>query len=117
MLESIGIKSQGNEQNSAKSGEMMKNIDTNLLSMPLPLAPQLNTQHPLLKLGQAIDWRYFEREFNKLSTAESGRPSLPTRLLVGLHYLKALYNESDESVVAKWIENPYWQFFCGEQYF
>lgn len=96
---------------------MMKNTDTNPTSTPLPLAPQLNAQHPLLKRAQAIDWSYFEREFNKLSTAESGRPALPTRLLVGLHYLKALYNESDESVVAKWVENPYWQFFCGEQYF
>ncbi len=35
--------------------------------------------------------------------------------MVGLHYLKALYNESDESVVAKWVENPYWQYFCGEE--
>jgi len=114
MRESVGIKSQGSDQNLAKSGEMMKNTDTN---PPLPLAPQLNPQHPLLKLAQAIDWSYFEGEFSKLSTSEAGRPPLPTRLLVGLHYLKALYNESDESVVAKWVENPYWQFFCGEQYF
>jgi len=33
---------------------------------------------------------------------------------VGLHFLKAMYNESDESVVYKWVENPYWQNFCGE---
>jgi hypothetical protein len=38
-------------------------------------------------------------------------------LLVGLHYLKALHDESDESVVAKWVENPYWQYFCGEETF
>ena len=37
--------------------------------------------------------------------------------MVGLHYLKALYDESDESVVAKWVENPYWQYFCGEMVF
>ncbi len=117
MLERVSIKLQGNDQNLAKSGEMMKNTDANPANTPLPLAPQLNAQHPLLKLAQAIDWSYFEREFSNLSTAEPGRPSLPARLLVGLHYLKALYNESDESVVAKWIENPYWQFFCGEQYF
>ena len=114
MLKSVGIKSQGTDQDLAKSGEMMKNTDTN---PPLPLAPQLNPQHPLLKLAQAIDWSYFDSEFSKLSQAEPGRPPLPTRLLVGLHYLKALYNESDESVVGKWVENPYWQFFCGEQYF
>jgi transposase, IS5 family len=114
MLESAGIKSQGSDQNLAKSGEMMKTTNPN---PPLPLAPQLNPQHPLLQLAQAIDWSYFEGQFSKLSTSEAGRPPLPTRLLVGLHYLKALYNESDESVVSKWVENPYWQFFCGERYF
>lgn len=70
-----------------------------------------------MQLAQAIAWSYFDNQFGKLSPAESGRPPLPPRLLVGLHYLKSLYNESDESTVAKWVENPYWQFFCGEQYF
>jgi IS5 family transposase len=37
--------------------------------------------------------------------------------MVGLHYLKYLYNVSDEVVVASWVENPYWQHFCGEEYF
>ncbi len=49
--------------------------------------------------------------------ASGGRPPLPTRLMVGLHYLKSLYDESDESVVSKWVENPYCQHFCGEQVF
>jgi transposase, IS5 family len=46
-----------------------------------------------------------------------GRPALATRLVVGLHYLKYLYNVSDEVVVASWVENPYWQYFCGAEYF
>lgn len=33
---------------------------------------------------------------------------------MGLHFLKAMFSESDESVVLKWVENPYWQYFCGE---
>lgn len=37
--------------------------------------------------------------------------------MVGLHYLKAAFTESDESVVEKWVENPYWQYFCGETEF
>ena len=49
--------------------------------------------------------------------AEEGRPGIPIRLMVGLHYLKHTFNESDESVVARWVENPYWQYFCGEEYF
>ena len=39
------------------------------------------------------------------------------RLLVGLHYLKHLYDVSDERVVAGFLENPYWQYFCGEEFF
>ncbi len=33
--------------------------------------------------------------------------------MVGLQYFKNAFNESDESVVERWIENPYWQHFCG----
>jgi len=33
--------------------------------------------------------------------------------MVGLQYLKYTFNESDESVVDCWVENPYRQYFCG----
>ena len=46
-----------------------------------------------------------------------GRPGVPIRLLVGLHYLKHAFIESDESVVARFVENPYWQHFCGFEFF
>jgi transposase, IS5 family len=82
----------------------------------IPLATLVKPDHALVKLATALEWDYFEAEFGQL-TAEAGRPALPTRLLVGLHYLKAMYDESDESVVEKWSENPYWQYFCGEQVF
>jgi len=49
--------------------------------------------------------------------SEKGRPGIPIRLMVGLHYLKHAFNESDETVVSRWVENPYWQYFCGEEYF
>ena len=64
-----------------------------------------------------MDWDYFEAGFTQPSGETAGRPALPARLLVGLHYLKAMYDESDESVVEKWSENSYWQYFCGEQVF
>jgi transposase, IS5 family len=81
------------------------------------LDQQLNPQHPLFRLSRQIDWSHFECEFGPLYAEEVGRPGVPTRLLVGLHYLKQAYNESDESVVEKWIENPYWQYFCGYEFF
>ena len=36
--------------------------------------------------------------------------------MVGLLYLKHAFDESDESVVARWVENPYWQFLCDLSY-
>lgn len=81
------------------------------------LARQLNLKHPLVQLAETIEWQTFEAKFGRVAKASGGRPALPTRLMVGLHYLKALYDESDESVVSKWVENPYWQYFCGEQMF
>ena len=48
---------------------------------------------------------------------KTGRPGCPTRLMVGLHYLKYAFNESDESVLDRFLENPYWQYFCGFEYF
>jgi len=77
----------------------------------------LNTRHPLFKLAGKIDWSYFEREFGPLYCETTGRPGLPIRLLVGLHFLKHTYNQSDEGAVEQFVENPYWQYFCGFEYF
>jgi Transposase domain (DUF772) len=78
----------------------------------IPLESLLDATHPLVKLTRQIDWEQFVKQFGKLYS-EEGRPSVPMRVMVGLQYLRSLYNESDESVVAKWVENPYWQYFCG----
>src|SRR6266481_8748252 len=54
----------------------------------------LDHSHPLYVLAEAIDWEFFEREFGALYVERKGRPGLPMRLLVGLHYLKHLYDVS-----------------------
>ncbi len=35
----------------------------------------------------------------------------------GLFILKHMHNLSDEVLCQRWIENPYYQFFCGEAMF
>src|SRR6185436_9759041 len=62
------------------------------------LSTLLDQRHPLYGLAAAIDWEFFEREFGSLYVEQKGRPGLPMRLLVGLHYLKHLYDVSDERV-------------------
>jgi IS5 family transposase len=77
----------------------------------------LNMKHPLCILASQINWSYFEQKFGVYYSEERGAPGKPIRLVVGLHYLKHAYNESDESVVDRFMENPYWQYFCGYEYF
>src|SRR5947209_18479521 len=74
-------------------------------------------EHPLYLLAEAIDWTRFEAELGPLYAEADGRPGLPTRLMVGLHYLKYPFHESAESGLEKYVGNPYWQFFCGRIYF
>ncbi len=73
----------------------------------------LNPNHPLVILAQKIDWARFNAAFAEFYADDMGAPAKATRLLVGLHYLKHAFDESDESLVARWVENPYWQYFCG----
>jgi IS5 family transposase len=77
----------------------------------------INMSHPLVKLSQAIDWTMLDAEYGALYVAEVGRPGIPTRMMAGLHFLKHTYDVSDEGVVEGFIENPYWQYFCGCVYF
>ncbi|WP_162265921.1 transposase, partial [Leptospira weilii] len=77
----------------------------------------LDHKHPLYQISNKIDWEKFEKDFGKNYTEKTGRPGLRIRLLVGLHYLKHSYNVSDERVVEGYLENPYWQYLCGNEYF
>jgi transposase, IS5 family len=80
------------------------------------LSNQLDLKHPLIRLAGLIEWASFETEFGALYHETLGRPGKPTRLMVGLSYLKHSYSLSDEQVCERWVENPYWQFFCGFDY-
>lgn len=80
------------------------------------LSQMLNMSHPLVRLSDRMNWTKLESEIDAMYSDKAGQPPLPTRLLAGIHYLKYTFNESDESVVARWVENPYWQYFCGFEY-
>jgi len=80
------------------------------------LDQMINMRHELVRLAGLIDWTFFDQRFEPLY-AENGRPGVPTRLMVGLHLLKHIHNLSDEVVCERWIENPYFQHFCGETFF
>jgi IS5 family transposase len=77
----------------------------------------INMDHALVKLARTIDWRFLEEKFGAVYKDGPGQPPLPTRLMAGLAILKHTYNFSDEVVCELWLENPYYQYFCGEEFF
>ena len=77
----------------------------------------LDHKHPLFKMANDIDWSIFEKEFSDTYHDTMGRPGKSIRLMVALNYLKYTFDLSDESVLQGFLENPYWQYFCGFEYF
>jgi IS5 family transposase len=76
------------------------------------LGEQLDPRQPLKQLTDRLPWSELELAFGKYYS-EEGRPAKPVRLMVGLLLLKQMFNQGDETVVAAWVQNPYWQYFCG----
>ncbi|AUX78971.1 transposase [Sinorhizobium fredii] len=77
----------------------------------------INMTHELVRLAQTIDWPVLERRFGEVYCDGPGMPPLPTRLMAGLAILKHTFNLSDEELCARWGENPYFQYLCGEEFF
>ena len=81
-----------------------------------PLERFINLDHELCILSKRIDWESIEKDFS-VYYSDIGRPSVPIRRMIGLLLLKHIYNLSDEAIVDRWMENPYWQYFSGELVF
>lgn len=97
----------GPKRQSPSSGELFQQVLTSLI----------NLQHPLVKLGELIDWQVFETQWAGFFPSKTGRPATPPRLIASLLYLQHTFALSDEALICSWVENPYWQHFCGETHF
>jgi len=76
----------------------------------------INPNHELVVLSHQVDWSEFENSFSPLYS-HTGQPGVPIRTMVGLLLLKRIYNLGDETVMEQWLQNPYFQHFCGEAEF
>src|SRR5271169_310952 len=83
----------------------------------LSLEKIINLRHPLVRLAGEIDWDFLAGRFSSVCRVGPGQPPLSTRLVAGLFILKHMHNLSDEVLCARWVENPYFQYFCGEMVF
>jgi IS5 family transposase len=76
----------------------------------------INLKHELVQLAAKIDWQWIDREIAPLYS-DKGRPGIETRFVIGLLLLKHIYGLSDEGVCERWVYDPYFQHFTGEEFF
>jgi IS5 family transposase len=76
----------------------------------------INLKHELVHLGAKIDWDWIDGEIAPLYS-EKGRPGIESRFVIGLLLLKHIYGLSDEDVCDRWVYDPYFQYFTGEEFF
>jgi IS5 family transposase len=81
------------------------------------LVDLIDMRHELVTLAALIDWEFFETEWSGFFPSTTGRPATSPRLVAGLLYLQHAFRLSDEAVVARWVENPYYQHVTGETFF
>ena len=77
----------------------------------------IDMRHELVKLTRLVGWEGLQEGLSAYYCLDNGRPGYPIRLIAGLQLLKDMKGLSDEEVCAVWRENPYFQYFCGEEYF
>jgi len=76
----------------------------------------INMKHELVQLAGTIDWAWIDSEIAPLYS-EKGRPGIETRFVIGLFLLKHIFGLSDDGVCERWICDPYFQYFTGEEFF
>jgi len=77
----------------------------------------IDMEHELVRLAGVVAWPLLDQHFGDMYTDGPGQPPLPTRLMAGVSILKHTFDLSDEELVRRWVENPYFQYFCGEEFF
>ena len=77
----------------------------------------IDMREPWVKLAQIIDWDRLKRDLSPCYCEDNGRPGGSIRLMAGLCIIKDAEGLSNEEVISQWRQNPYFQYFCGEEYF
>jgi hypothetical protein len=76
----------------------------------------INMKHELVVLAEKIDWTWLDEQIAPYFSDE-GRPGEPVRFMLGMFILKHTYGLSDEQVWDRWVNDPYFQYFTGEEFF
>jgi hypothetical protein len=81
------------------------------------LGEKLASGNRWLRLAEVMPWEKLDAGYGKYFVQGYGRPAKDSRLVCGLLAVKRLKGLSDEDAVAEFMESPYIQAFCGQEYF
>ena len=76
----------------------------------------INMKHELVQLAGNVDRAWIDDEMAPLYS-DKGRPGIASRFVIGLLLLKHMFGPSDEGVCERWVYDPYFQHFTGEEFF
>ncbi len=76
----------------------------------------INLRHELVVLADKIDWAWLDEQLVDCFS-DQGRPAEPVRFMIGMFLLKHTYGLSDEQVWDRWVYDPYFQYFTGQEFF
>jgi len=83
-----------------------------LFERSMPFADKLDRTNRWIRMAHAINWRALEVSYAKLF-AQTGRPALRARYVLGTLILKHQFELSDDDIVQLILECPYLQYFIG----
>ena len=75
----------------------------------------INLKHELVQLAGKIDWTDRQRDRAALQRQGAARNRKPLRDRAAV--AQAHFGLSDEGVCERWVYDPYFQYFTGEEFF
>ena len=76
----------------------------------------INMKHELVALANKVDWGWIDDQLAD-HFSDQGRPAEPVRFMIGMLMLKHTYALSDEQLWERWVQDPCFQYFIGEEFF
>ena len=77
----------------------------------------INMNDEWVQLAHLIDWSALEKDLSSCYCLNNGRPGESIRVMVGLSIIKDKEGLSNEQLCERWARDPYFQYFCGQDYF
>lgn len=81
----------------------------------LPFEEKLCEENRWVIMSKLIPWLEFEEEYAQKFSEEMGAPAKPFRMALGALIIKEKLGISDRETVEQIKENPYLQYFIGQE--